>query len=122
MGAYKVGGQNNPYKIGLKNVTLGGLFSFIDLFCYDALTVKVEKTCNIKRCLRVVPIKCQRQNTIFKLIYTLSIIFIEKFRKKWGNEAFFKSEGFNCNVSFFRHALITVIVILRLKMELKCYC
>ena len=37
----------------------GGCFQFIGLFCYKALTVKVEKTCK-KRCLEVIPIKCQR--------------------------------------------------------------
>ena len=38
------------------------------------------------------------------------------------NAAFFKLEAFNFNVSFYRRTLTTVIVILRLKSELKCYC
>ena len=35
---------------------------------------------------------------------------------------FFKLEAFNCKVSFYRITLTTVIVILRLKFEVKCYC
>ena len=44
----------------IKNATLGACFHFIGLFCYKALTVKVEKLCKKKPCLKVVHIKCQR--------------------------------------------------------------
>ena len=43
----------------IKNGTLRGLFSFYWPIFYKALTVKTENTCK-KRCLKVVPIKCQR--------------------------------------------------------------
>ena len=46
------------FKTWFKMVPYGACFHFIGLFCYKALTVKVEKTCK-KRCLKVVPIKCQ---------------------------------------------------------------
>ena len=47
------------FKTRLKMVPCRACFHFIGLFCYKALTVKVEKTC--KKCyLEVVPIKCQR--------------------------------------------------------------
>ena len=47
------------FKTCLKVVPYWACFHFIGLFCYKALTVKVEKTCK-KRCLEVVLIKCQR--------------------------------------------------------------
>ena len=47
------------FKILFKMVPYGACFHFIGLFCYKALTIKVEKTCE-KRYLEIVPIKCQR--------------------------------------------------------------
>ena len=47
------------FKTLSKMVPYWACFHFIGLFCYKALTVNVEKTCK-KRCLKVVPIKCQR--------------------------------------------------------------
>ena len=38
----------------IKNSTLGACFHFIGLFCYNALTVRVDKTCR-KSCLEVIP-------------------------------------------------------------------
>ena len=46
------------FKIWLKVVPYGACFHFIGLFRYKALTVNAEKTSK-KRCLKVVPIKCQ---------------------------------------------------------------
>ena len=53
-----------------------------------------------------------------------NIYFIYRYSKikKIGNAAFSKLEVFNCYVSFYRRTLTTVIVILRLKFELKWYC
>ena len=64
---------NAEFKTWLKMVPYGACFHFIGLCCYKALTVNADKTCK-KRCLKVVPIKCQGSNTIFWLIYTLSIV------------------------------------------------
>ena len=51
------------------------------------------------------------------------ILYLSLFKnKKKGNVAFFKLETFNCKVSFYRLTLTTVIVILSLKFEEKCYC
>ena len=46
------------YKTWLKMVPYGACFHFIALFCYKASTVNADRTCK-KRCLEVVPIKCQ---------------------------------------------------------------
>ena len=47
------------FKTWLIMVPYGACFHFICLFFYKALTVNAEKTCKI-RCLKVVPIECQR--------------------------------------------------------------
>ena len=47
------------FKTSLKMVHYKACFHFISLFCYKALTINAEKTCK-KRCLKEVPIKCQR--------------------------------------------------------------
>ena len=94
-------------------------FHFIGLFCYKALIVKAEKTCK-KRCLTVVPMKCER----LKNYFVLNIYFIYRYSKIKNRvtRLFFKSEAFNCEVSFYRLTLTTVIVILRRKFEVKCDC
>ena len=51
--------SKTEFKTLLKMVPYGACFYFIGLFCYKALTVNAEKTCK-KRCLKVVPVKCQR--------------------------------------------------------------
>ena len=45
-------------------------FHFIGIFCYKALTVKVEKTYKT-RCLEVVTIKCQGKKLFLVNIYVI---------------------------------------------------
>ena len=71
--SYTKSSSHAEFKTWLKMVPYGACFHFIGLFCYKALTVNAEKMCK-KRCLKVVTIKCRGQNTIFWLIYTLSIV------------------------------------------------
>ena len=56
---YTKSSSHAEFKILLNIVPYGACFHFIGLFCYEALTVKVENTCK-KRCLEVVPIKCEK--------------------------------------------------------------
>ena len=101
-------------------VPCGACFHFIGLFCYKALTAKVEKTCK-KTLFRGSSYKM----TKVKNYFVVNIYFIyrySKIKKKQGNVVFLKLEAFNCNVSFYGLTLTTVIVILRLKFEVKCYC
>ena len=62
-------------------VPYGACFHFIGLFCYKALAVKAEKTCN-KRCLEVIPIK---------YYFLVNIYFVYRYSKikEQGNAAFF---------------------------------
>ena len=57
--SYIKSSSHAEFKTSLKMVPYGDCFSLIGLFCYKVLTVNLEKTCK-KRCLEVVPIKCQR--------------------------------------------------------------
>ena len=59
-----------------------------------------------------------------KNYFLVNIYFIYRYSKikRQGNAAFFKLKAFNCKVSFYQRTLTTVIVILRLKLEVKCYC
>ena len=54
--SYKKSSSHAEFKTWLTMVPYGAYFHFIGLFCYKALTVKVEKKCG----LEVVPMKCQR--------------------------------------------------------------
>ena len=66
------------------------------------------------------PCKMPKVKTIFWLIYTLCIVIQNN---KIGQRGlFFRLEAFSCKVSFYRLTLTAVIVILRLKFEVKCYC
>ena len=57
-----------------------------------------------------------------KNYFLVNIYFIYRYSKIKNNTAFFKLEAFNCKVSFYRLTLKTVIIILRMKFEVKCYC
>ena len=59
-----------------------------------------------------------------KLFFGQYILYLSLFNNKKNRvtRLFFKLEAFNCKVSFYRLALTTVIVILRLKSEVKCHC
>ena len=59
-----------------------------------------------------------------KNYFLINIYLIYRYSKikKIGYAAFFKVQAFNCKVSFYQRTLTTVIVILRLKFELMCYC
>ena len=46
------------FKTWFKMVPYWACFHFFALFCYKVLTVNADRTCK-KRCLKVVPIKCQ---------------------------------------------------------------
>ena len=56
---------------------MGLVFILFAYFFYKALTVNAEKTCKI-RCLKVVPIECQRYKTIFYL----DILYLSLFNTK----------------------------------------
>ena len=58
--SYMKSSSHAELKTSLKMVPYGACFHFIGQFCYKALTVKVEIMCKRKRCLEVLPIKCQR--------------------------------------------------------------
>ena len=99
----------------IKNSTLGACFHFIGLFCYNALTVRVDKTCR-KSCLEVIPKKT------FFLVNMLHLFLFKNKKNRLMRHFFFKLEAFNCKISFSRITLTTVIAILLLKFEVKCCC
>ena len=89
-------------------VPYGACFRFIGLFCYKALTLFKGSSYKMPK---------------VKTIFLVNIYFIYRYStKKEGKRLFFKLEAFNCKVSVYRLTLTTVIVILRLKFEVKCCC
>ena len=59
-----------------------------------------------------------------KNYFLVNIYFIYRYSKikKRVTRIFFKLEAFNCKASFYRLTMTTVIAILCLKFEVKCYC
>ena len=100
-------------------VPYGACFHFIGLFCSKALTVEVK---NVQKTLfKGSSHKVPKVKNFF-LVNTYFIYRYSKIKNNRVTRPFFKLEASNCKVSFYRLTLTTVIVILRLKSELKCYC
>ena len=97
----------------------GACFHFIGLFCYKALTVNHRE--NVQKTLfKGSSYKMPKVKNYF----LVNIYFIYRYSKVKSRvtQLFFKLEAFDCKVSFYRFNLTRVIVILRLKFEVKCYC
>ena len=83
-------------------VPYGACFHFIGLYCYKALTVKVEKTCK-KTLLRGSYYKMPKVNNYF----LVNLYFIYRYSniKKYGNAVFFKLEAFKVD-DYLRQKLV----------------